>query len=59
MDRVLPGTAIRCTDEVLERLARIPVAFVRTMVAGRVAEAARAHAVTLVDAAFFERAATF
>jgi hypothetical protein len=59
MDPVLPGTTLRCTDEVLERLARIPVAFVRAMVVGRVADAARAHGVTLVDAAFFERAATF
>ena len=56
---VLPGTRIRCTDEVLHRLARIPIPFVRQMVTQKVAETARAESVGLVDVAFFERAATF
>ena len=56
---VLPGTRIRCTDEVLHRLGRIPIPFVRQMVAEKVAETARAEKVGLVDVPFFERAATF
>jgi hypothetical protein len=56
---VLPGTRIRCTDEVLHRLGRIPIPFVRQMVAQRVAENARAENVSVVDVVFFERAATF
>ena len=56
---VLPGTRIRCTDEVLHRLGRIPIPFVRQMVAQKVAETARAENVGLVDVQFFERAATF
>jgi hypothetical protein len=56
---VLPGTRIRCTDEVLHRLGRIPIPFVRQMVTQRVAETARAENVGLVDVSFFERAATF
>jgi hypothetical protein len=56
---VLPGTRIRCTDEVLHRLGRIPIPFVRQMVARKVAETALAENVGLVDVAFFERAATF
>jgi hypothetical protein len=56
---VLPGTRIRCTDEVLHRLGRIPIPFVRQMVTQRVVESARAERVALVDVAFFERAATF
>ncbi len=56
---VLPGTRIRCTDEVLHRLGRIPIPFVRQMVARKVAETALAEDVALVDVAFFERAATF
>lgn len=56
---VLPGTRIRCTDEVLHRLGRIPIPFVREMVARKVAETARAENVGMVDVAFFERAATF
>jgi uncharacterized coiled-coil protein SlyX len=56
---LLPGTRIRCTDEVLHRLARIPIPFVRQMVTQKVAETARAESVVLVDVAFFERAATF
>jgi hypothetical protein len=56
---VLPGTAIRCTEEVMHRLGRIPIPFVRQMVTEKVAETARAERVALVDVAFFERAATF
>jgi len=56
---VLPGTRIRCTDEVISRLGRIPIPFVRQMVTQKVAETARAENVGLVDVHFFERAATF
>jgi hypothetical protein len=56
---VLPGTRIRCTDEVLHRLGRIPIPFVRQMVTEKVAETARAENVGTVDVTFFERAATF
>ena len=56
---VLPGTAIPCTEEVVHRLGRIPIPFVRQMVTQKVVETARAERVTLVDVAFFERAATF
>jgi hypothetical protein len=56
---VLPGTRIRCTDEVVHRLGRIPIPFVRQMVTQKVAETARAENVPLVDVPFFERAATF
>ena len=56
---VLPGTRIRCTEEVIHRLGRIPIPFVRQMVAQKVAETASAEKVSLVDVPFFERAATF
>jgi uncharacterized coiled-coil protein SlyX len=56
---VLPGTRIRCTDEVLHRLGRIPIPFVRQMVTEKVAETARAERVAIVDVGFFERSATF
>ncbi len=56
---VLPGTRIRCTEEVLHRLGRIPIPFVRQMVTERVIESARAASVPVVDVVFFERAATF
>ena len=56
---VLPGTRIRCTDEVLHRLGRIPIPFVRQMVTQKVAETAQAERVAMVDVPFFERAATF
>ena len=56
---VLPGTRLRCTDEVLHRLGRIPIPFVRQMVTQKVAETARAEHVGVVDVTFFERAATF
>jgi hypothetical protein len=56
---LLPGTRVRCTDEVLHRLGRIPIPFVRQMVTQKVAETARAEHVGVVDVPFFERAATF
>ena len=56
---VLPGTRVRCTDDVLHRLGRIPIPVVRQMVTQKVAETARAENVSLVDVPFFERAATF
>ena len=56
---VLPGTLVRCTDEVLHRLGLIPIPFFRQMVTQKVAETARAEHVGLVDVPFFERAATF
>ncbi len=56
---LLPGTRIRCTEEVLHRLGRIPIPFVRQMVTEKVAETARAEKVALVDVGFFERSATF
>jgi len=56
---LLPGTRVRCTEEVLHRLGRIPIPFVRQMVTQKVAESARVESVTLVDVTFFERAATF
>ena len=55
----LPGSSIRCTEEVLHRLGRIPIPFVRQMVAQKVADQARSEGVGVVDVAFFERAATF
>src|SRR2546425_9751026 len=45
---VLPGTRIRCTDEVLHRLGRIPIPFVRQMVTQKVAETAQAERVAMV-----------
>jgi hypothetical protein len=56
---VLPGTRIRCTEEVIHRLHRIPIPFVRQMVTQKVADTARAEQVAVVDVPFFERAATF
>jgi hypothetical protein len=56
---VLPGTRLRCTDDVLHRLGRIPIPFVRQMVTQKVAETARAENVPVIDVPFFERAATF
>lgn len=56
---VLPGTRVRCTEEVLHRLGRIPIPFVRQMVTQRVADTARVENVAVVDVTFFERAATF
>jgi hypothetical protein len=55
----LPGSSIRCTEEVIHRLGRIPIPFVRQMVTQKVAQQAHAEGVGLVDVNFFERAATF
>lgn len=56
---LLPGSSIRCTEEVIHRLGRIPIPFVRQMVTQKVAQQARAEGVAVVDVPFFERAATF
>ncbi len=55
----LEGTDVRCTEEVVHRVKRIPIPFVRQMVIQKVAEAARQDGVGRVDVAFFEKAATF
>jgi hypothetical protein len=55
----LEGTDIPCTEEVMHRLGRIPIPFVREMVVQRVAQRAREDQVARVDVAFFEQAATF
>ena len=55
----LDGTNVLCTDEVVHRISRIPIPFVREMVVQRVADRARQEHVERVDVAFFERAATF
>jgi hypothetical protein len=55
----LEGTDVPCTDEVLHRIGRIPIPFVREMVVQRVVQRAREDKVTRVDVAFFEQAATF
>src|SRR2546425_11133005 len=53
---VLPGTRVRCTEEVQHRLGRIPIPFVRQMVTQKVAESARAESGRGVGGSFFERA---
>lgn len=55
----LDGTNIPCTEEVIHRIGRIPIPFVREMVVQRVAERAREEQVGRVDVEFFEHAATF
>jgi len=55
----LPGTTIPCTDEVVHRVGRIPIPFVRQMVVEKVAQQAQQEHIARVDVAFFERAATF
>jgi hypothetical protein len=55
----LENTDIPCTDEVVHRVGRIPIPFVREMVVQRVAERAREEKIARVDVTFFERAATF
>src|SRR5215470_6373123 len=55
----LPGTTIPCTDEVVHRVGRIPIPFVRQMVVDKVAQQAQQDKIARVDVAFFERAATF
>lgn len=55
----LGGTNVPCTEEVVHRVGRIPIPFVREMVVQRVAERAREEHIERVDVAFFEHAATF
>ena len=55
----LEGTEVRCTEEVVRRVKRIPIPFVRQMVIQKVAEAARRDGMGRVDVPFFEKAATF
>ena len=55
----LEGTDVRCTEEVVHRVKRIPIPFVRQMVIQKVADAVRQEGVGRVDVAFFEKAATF
>jgi hypothetical protein len=55
----LDGTDIPCTDEVVHRVGRIPIPFVREMVVQRVAQKAREDQVDRVDIAYFEKSATF
>jgi len=55
----LPGTMIPCTDEVVHRVGRIPIPFVRQMVVEKVAQQAEQDQIARVDIAFFERTATF
>ena len=55
----LGNTAIRCTEEVVHRVKRIPIPFVREMIVQRVADNARQANVEVVEIDFFEKAATF
>ncbi len=55
----LDNTNVPCTEEVVHRVKRIPIPFVREMVVQRVAENARSAKIERVDIEFFEQAATF
>ena len=55
----LPGTSVPCTEDVVHRVGRIPIPFVRQMVVQKVAEQARHEGRPRVDVDFFEQAATF
>lgn len=55
----LEGTDVRCTEEVVHRVKRIPIPFVRQMVIQKVVEAVQQEGVGRVDVTFFEKAATF
>lgn len=55
----LDDTTVPCTEEVAHRVARIPIPFVRQMVAKKVADQARQDRISRVDIAYFEKAATF
>lgn len=55
----LDNTNVPCTEEVVHRVKRIPIPFVREMVVQRVAENARSAQIDRVDIDFFEEAATF
>ena len=55
----LPGTTVPCTDDVVHRVGRIPIPFVRQMVVDKVAQQAQHEHIARVDVVFFERTATF
>ena len=55
----LEGTTVPCTEEVAHRVTRIPIPFVRQMVARKVADQARQDQISRVDLPYFEKAATF
>ena len=55
----LPGTSVPCTEDVVHRVGRIPIPFVRQMVVQKVADQARQEGTVRVDVTFFEQAATF
>jgi len=55
----LDGTTVPCTEEVAHRVGRIPIPFVRQMVAKKVADQARQDQISRVDITYFEKAATF
>ena len=55
----LPSTSVPCTEDVVHRVGRIPIPFVRQMVVQKVAEQARHEGTPRVDVDFFEQAATF
>lgn len=55
----MEGTDVPCTDEVVHRVGRIPIPFVREMVVQRVAQKAREEHIARVDVDYFEQAATF
>lgn len=55
----LDGTTVPCTEEVAHRVARIPIPFVRQMVAKKVADQARQDQISRVNITYFEKAATF
>lgn len=55
----LGDSNVRCTEEVVHRVKRIPIPFVREMVVQRVVQHAQRDNVQLVDVAYFEKAATF
>ena len=52
----LDDTTVPCTEEVARRVARIPIPFVRQMVAKKVADQARQDRITHVNIAYFEKA---
>jgi len=49
----LPGTTIPCTEDVVHRVGRIPIPFVRQMVVEKVAQQAQQEKIARVDVAFF------
>src|SRR2546425_7416765 len=56
---VLPGTRVRCTEEVLHRLRRIPIPVVRPVGTQKGAQRARPQSGRGGDRALLERAAPF